>query len=282
MIKPASLWAMLKTADANTISRVCMSLAGREDELHDPLNAAETTLAAVIRQDSEWMDERLDERKARDRARKAAYRMQKAECPTDSDVSHGIRRTDGISRKDECPTPSIHPSIHPSVHPSVRPVPNGTNEEREREALARAEGPFGSREVAEERPSPPSPPPDVHDVPSRPSNEGVPLAHAGNTVLPSAEEQKVYAHQIGVPDWYLQEFMSDMQGRGFSYVNRGGSTVTLNRRNFKAVLGSFWSQRRKTVGDEPTATGDGTDDPGGLKAYEEMMRSIREIVDVRS
>ena len=125
MIKPASYWALHKHADAYTIGRVGVALAGREAELDPPLSPTELALVAVVRQDSDWMDERVDDRRERDRKRKAAYRAAMSHgvppCPT---VSHGTSGTDecptesAMSRgTDACPTPSIHPSVRPSVRP---------------------------------------------------------------------------------------------------------------------------------------------------------------------
>lgn len=132
MVKPASYWALHKHADAYTIGRVGIALAGREAELDPPLSPPELALVAVVRQDSDWMDERMDERRERDRKRKAAYRAAMSHdvppCPT---LSHGTNGTDDCPTRshdvpvtDACPTPSIHPSVRPSIRPSVQ---NGNN-----------------------------------------------------------------------------------------------------------------------------------------------------------
>lgn len=65
MIKPASYWALHKTADAETLGRVALALAGREGELSPPLAYAEKLIVGMIRQDSEWMDENIAEKKRR-------------------------------------------------------------------------------------------------------------------------------------------------------------------------------------------------------------------------
>ena len=112
MIKPSSYWALHKTCDAYTLGRVGATLGGQK--VSPPLNPAEAALVAVIRQDSEWMDERIEDRREKERARKQAYR--------ESALSRGVPRCPAVSRDvPRCPAPSIHPSIHPSVRPSVHP-----------------------------------------------------------------------------------------------------------------------------------------------------------------
>ncbi len=112
MIKPSSYWAMHKTCDAYTLGRVGATLGGQD--VRPPLNPAEAALVAVVRQDSEWMDERIEDRREKERARKQAYRASKMsrDVPRDTTGQCGVPR---------CPAPSIHPSIRPSVHPSVHP-----------------------------------------------------------------------------------------------------------------------------------------------------------------
>lgn len=80
MIKPASYWALHKTADALTLGRVGLALAGRAAELNPPLSPAEKCLVSVIEQDSVWMDERMAERREKVKAAVKAHReRQKSE-----------------------------------------------------------------------------------------------------------------------------------------------------------------------------------------------------------
>lgn len=156
MIKPASYWAMHKHADPTTLGRVGVALAGREAELNPPLSPAEEALVAVIRQDNEWYDERIEAGKERERKRKAAFREQMSrtvrhvtDCPTDKTGQSG---TDPLSQiVPNCPRDNTgqdgtdplshvvpHPSSLPSsLPPSPPPVPN-TNRSRSRNACARA------------------------------------------------------------------------------------------------------------------------------------------------
>lgn len=64
-------------------------------------------------------------------------------------------------------------------------------------------------------------------------------------LLPSRDEMAASAREVNCPEWYLDEFLGELKEKGYQYVNRGGSLVTLSRRNFKAVLGSFWRYRRE-------------------------------------
>lgn len=77
MIKPASLWAFIKTADEKTAGRVMLALAGREGELTPPLNPSEVCLVSVIKQDGVWMDENIEKRKQRVAQAVKAHRERK-------------------------------------------------------------------------------------------------------------------------------------------------------------------------------------------------------------
>ena len=126
MIKPTSYWALHKTCDPYTLGRVAATLGGQSVE--PPLNAAEAALVEVIRQDSEWMDERIEENRERWVKRARARRAkdgagqdgrQGEPPPLSRDVTqcHGDK-----VRQGETPPLSrdvtVHPYIHPSVHPS--------------------------------------------------------------------------------------------------------------------------------------------------------------------
>lgn len=74
-------------------------------------------------------------------------------------------------------------------------------------------------------------------------------------ILPSQEEMILFAHQINVPDSYLPIFVENMKSQGWGYVNRGGAYVQLNRRNFKAILRSFYTQHKKDHDNGNSRTG---------------------------
>lgn len=76
---------------------------------------------------------------------------------------------------------------------------------------------------------------DVRELP--PSPDGKRPA-----TVPTDEEMSQFAAHIGVPNSYLPAFVKRMEEMGWGYIHRNGSLVALNRRNFKAVLRSFYDQ----------------------------------------
>ena len=80
---------------------------------------------------------------------------------------------------------------------------------------------------------------------------------AVNPLLPSESDMRIYAAQIGVPESYIKEFLDEWRSMGWQRVNRGGSLVTLNARNFKSQLGAFWRQRQRNAGQGQTNQPDG-------------------------
>lgn len=125
MIKPASYWALHKVADPATLGRVGVSLAGREAELEPPLSAAEAALVAVVKQDSEWHDERIEAMRRKEAERKAAYRKRKGEDEGQDGTTRdnaGQRGTDGASVKSHEVTPSPAP-YSPSIHNNIINTP---------------------------------------------------------------------------------------------------------------------------------------------------------------
>lgn len=87
MIKPVMLWNFIKTCEDNEkVGRVCRTL-GRQKV--DGLTEDERLLVRMIDNDSDWMDEWVEERKRKDRERKrrkAAELREKQEHP-DSAIS---------------------------------------------------------------------------------------------------------------------------------------------------------------------------------------------------
>ena len=72
-------------------------------------------------------------------------------------------------------------------------------------------------------------------------------------VVPTDEEIRHMASQVEVAAEYVPEFIAEMRTQGWGYVNRGGCFVQLNRRNCKAVVGSWYKQhlaikRREAAG----------------------------------
>ena len=92
------------------------------------------------------------------------------------------------------------------------------------------------------------------------SDEAIPQGEDGQPdlrrVLPTRDEMVCYARQIGVPASYLPTFVGEMRSLGWGYVNRSGAFVALNRRNFKAILRSFYNQheRNKANGNDGTGS----------------------------
>jgi hypothetical protein len=120
-------------------------------------------------------------------------------------------------------------------------------EKRESLALANENGDFISGE-----------PPET-EIPVN-SDEAIPQGEDGQPdlrrVLPTRDEMVCYARQIGVPASYLPTFVGEMRSLGWGYVNRSGAFVALNRRNFKAILRSFFNQheRNKANGNDGTGS----------------------------
>lgn len=128
MIKPETLYNFGKTCRNSVVAgNVLRALCRQSVELSE----YERNMVDMIQNDSEWMDERIEEKRAKERERKRTYR--KGECP---EMSHGQSGTP------ECPADKVsvpcfphHPSIHPSTHPSNqsskhinRPDPDKINE----------------------------------------------------------------------------------------------------------------------------------------------------------
>lgn len=195
MIKPESLWSLFKTcADSKWVGDICRALGRQEVDL----DYGQKMMLATIRQDSEWMDERIDDQRSR-----WAERQRKSRASRKSqDVTpcHGDIRDDGDV--------TIHPYIQPSIHP----------------ANISPDGESGVR-----------------------ASDGRPRT------VPTDDEARSMAKQIGVPIVYLPKFFAEMQNHGWGYVNRGGEMVTLNRRNFKTILRSFYDQSRKSAVRNDTA-----------------------------
>lgn len=117
MIKPASYWALHKDADAVTLGRVGLALAGREGELSPPLAHAEKLIVAMIRHDSEWMDESIAAKKKRVAEAVKRHREKKKAENASENVNDVMITpiTPPSNITSECNAPSLLPS---SVLPS--------------------------------------------------------------------------------------------------------------------------------------------------------------------
>lgn len=105
---------------------------------------------------------------------------------------------------------------------------------------------------------------DIARDPARPrAHEGRESESAadGQPILPTDDEMRLYARQLGVPESYLPEFLGEWEAVGWQRVNRGGALVTLNRRTFKSQLGAFWRQRQRNAGRD-AGRARGTQPPG--------------------
>ena len=67
MIQPSSLWSLFKNCnDSEWIGKVCRALGGQEVDL----DFGQKMMVSQIKQDSEWMDERISEQRERWRSKK--------------------------------------------------------------------------------------------------------------------------------------------------------------------------------------------------------------------
>ena len=131
MIKPELLWNFIKTCEDNEkVGRVCRTL-GRQKV--DGLTEDEWLLVRMIDNDSDWMDERIEEKKARDRERKhrkAVELRERRKCP---DSTESTDSADSTESTDSAP---IHPSIQPSIHPSDKSSDLSKEKSKEKDAQA--------------------------------------------------------------------------------------------------------------------------------------------------
>lgn len=176
MVKPASLWSLFKTcSDPTWLGQVCRALGGQDVSL----DFGQQQMYAQIRQDSEWMDERIADQQARWRDRQRAKRQRD---------KNGVT----VTTRDKRDNGDV--TIHPSVPPSV---PLMTSNDVTRDDARR---------------------------------------------LPDPDEQLMYARQLSVPDGFIQVFNERIREIGYQYINRSGSTVTINRTNWKTCLRKFYEQ----------------------------------------
>ena len=114
MIKPATLWGLMKSCDNDQwIGRICRALGGQDVDL----DYGQQQMVNSIKMDSGWMDERIEAQRERWRERDRRRRDRE-------------KREIGENGENSRLTQSHDTSIHPSVHPSIQ-------EELDADAVAR-------------------------------------------------------------------------------------------------------------------------------------------------
>ena len=115
MIKPESLWTLCKECpDSKWIGDILRKLGGQEVEL----DFGQQQMFKAISQDSEWMDERIEKNRERERQRKVAYRA-RLEKKADKDVPRCPTLSQGQTR---VPHPTYLPPYLPTYLVCVRVI----------------------------------------------------------------------------------------------------------------------------------------------------------------
>jgi len=129
VVKPSYLWALCKTrADSKWIGDICRKLGGQDVTL----DFGQQQAYSAIMMDSDWMDDRIKQRREKDAEKHRVWRQKRdkerrkqvvKQIMEDlSQMSPPSLVTDGDGgEKVTSPNVTSHPSIHPSVRPSVRP-----------------------------------------------------------------------------------------------------------------------------------------------------------------
>lgn len=133
MVKPTALWAHFKTCpDSKWLGDICRRLGGQEVAL----DFGQQQVYNSIMMDSEWMDQRIQEKREKDAEKHRKWREKRdksrrkqvvkqvlediAKLSPASPVTEGDAGDIGGSTV-VTSHPSIHPSIRPSIRPSVHP-----------------------------------------------------------------------------------------------------------------------------------------------------------------
>ncbi|HBO99113.1 MAG TPA: hypothetical protein DD637_04680 [Verrucomicrobia bacterium] len=215
MIKPESLWGLFKNCtDSKWLGDICRALGGQDVDL----DFGQTQMLQSIKQDSEWMDERMEAQREKERERKRNFRMSRnvpgttrdtvvsrgqtnvPQCPGDNTGHRNVPGTDA------CPVPSIHPSIPPSPPPSNLP----SNSVCVCSSRARTHGESGDPEA-----TPPNP-----------------------TVPPLAEVVTAATTVMGIPEAYARWWHREMDACGW----RTTSGMAVTRQNWRPLLAT-WHRR---------------------------------------
>ncbi|MCQ2299941.1 MAG: hypothetical protein MJZ81_07460 [Bacteroidales bacterium] len=124
MIKPATLWGLMKSCDdSKWLGDICRALGGQDVEL----DFGQRQMVNSIRQDSDWLDEAMEIQREKWRMKKRGQRGTFETCPPS-------KGTGEMSSVPDCPPPSFLPSILPSIQLSKE-------SEREGAPLARQDVP---------------------------------------------------------------------------------------------------------------------------------------------
>ncbi len=122
MIKPATLYNFGKmVTDPVVAGHVLMALC-KQDIALSPM---EQVIVKMVAQDSEWMEERIEENKAKERERKRAYRKstESTQCPEMSQGQNGTPQCP----KDKTEKVSVPRNPDQSVRPSNPSNPSNPN-----------------------------------------------------------------------------------------------------------------------------------------------------------
>ena len=112
MIKPDTLYNFGKMcSDPVVAGHVLMALCKQKIEL----TPMEQVIVNMVKQDSEWMEERIEANRVKMRERQKAHRAKSTDV-TPVTECHG-----DICDKDDVTPVTHHPSIHP-IHPSIHPI----------------------------------------------------------------------------------------------------------------------------------------------------------------
>lgn len=129
MVKPSYLWALCKTcSDSKWLGDICRRLGGQDVTLD---YGQQQTYNAIM-MDSDWMDERIKERKEKDaekhrvwRAKRDKARRKQVVNQVLADASLDVTASPCVTGDggDLVTSPNVtsHPSVHPSIRPSVHP-----------------------------------------------------------------------------------------------------------------------------------------------------------------
>lgn len=142
MVKPSYLWALCKTcSDSKWLGDICRCLGGQEV----PLDFGQRQAYSAIMMDSDWMDERIRERREKDAEKHRQWRERRdkarrkqvvagvlEDIANDADARPASPHVTGdagdvTASRNVTSHPSPHPSVRPSVRPSIRENTNRTD-----------------------------------------------------------------------------------------------------------------------------------------------------------
>lgn len=132
MVKPSYLWALCKTcSDSRWLGDICRSLGGQEV----PLDFGQRQAYSAIMMDSDWMDERIRERREKDAEKHRQWREKRDRARRKQvvkgvleDIANDRGASPSVTDDAGDVTASQNVTSHPSVRPSVRPsTPENTN-----------------------------------------------------------------------------------------------------------------------------------------------------------